>query len=108
MPLFFRRRGLGTLVGKRTWGGLVGVSGTPPLMDGGFFGAPSTGVVGPDGGWDAENVGVAPDVEVDMTPKEVIAGGDPQLERAIKIVMDELERNPPPGVPRPAHIPRAK
>ena len=78
------------------------------MMDGGFFGAPGTGIVNPDGGWDAENEGVAPDVEVDQTPKEVIAGRDPQLEKAIEIVMEELERNPPPGVPRPARIPRAK
>jgi len=94
MPLFFRRRGLGKLVGKRTWGGLVGIYDYPVLMDGGFFSSPRLAIFSPDGEWEVENVGVAPDVEVEMTPKLVIAGGDPQLEKAVEIVMAELNANP--------------
>jgi len=102
MPLFFRRRGLGKLVGKRTWGGLVGIYDYPVLMDGGFFSSPRLAIFSPDGEWEVENVGVAPDVEVEMTPKLVIAGGDPQLEKAVEIVMAELNANPPKKPARPA------
>jgi tricorn protease len=102
MPLFFRRRGLGTLVGKRTWGGLVGIYDYPPLMDGGRVTAPRMAIVSPDNEWEVENVGVPPDVEVEMTPKLVIAGRDPQLEKAVEIVLLELEENPPPEAWRPA------
>jgi len=94
MPHFFRRRGLGKLVGKRTWGGLVGIYDYPPLMDGGFYTAPRMAIFGPDGEWEVENVGVPADIEVDMTPKEVIAGHDPQLEKAVEVVMAELEARP--------------
>ncbi|MCA8962738.1 MAG: PDZ domain-containing protein, partial [Planctomycetes bacterium] len=83
MPWAFQRAGVGPLVGTRTWGGLVGISGYPPLMDGGTVTAASFGVMDPDGNWAVENVGVAPDVEVFQWPKEVIAGHDPQLERAV-------------------------
>jgi tricorn protease len=110
MPLYFRRRGLGKLVGKRTWGGLVGIYDYPTLMDGGFITAPRIALFSPTGEWDAENVGVPPDVEVEMTPKLVIGGHDPQLERAVAVVLDELAKNPPPShaVPHPAYPTRAK
>ena len=94
MPNYFRRAGVGKLIGKRTWGGLVGRAGAPPLMDGGFVSAPSSGVWGPDGEWDAENVGISPDIEVEHDPELVRQGKDPQLERAIQEVMAELEKNP--------------
>ena len=68
MPNYFRRAGVGKLIGKRTWGGLVGRAGAPPLMDGGFVTAPSSAVWGPAGEWDAENVGIAPDIEVEHDP----------------------------------------
>ncbi len=102
MPLFFRRRGLGKLVGKRTWGGLIGIFDYPPLMDGGFVSAPRVAIFSPDNEWEVENVGVPPDIEVEMTPREVIAGHDLQLEKAVEIVLEELRQNPPPPVQRPA------
>lgn len=110
MPLYFRRRGLGKLVGKRTWGGLVGIYDYPTLMDGGFITAPRIALFSPTGEWDAENVGVPPDIEVEMTPKLVIQGHDPQLERAVAVVLDELAKNPPPShaVPHPAYPTRAR
>jgi tricorn protease len=101
MPLFFRRRGLGKLVGKRTWGGLVGIYDNPVLMDGGFVSAPRLAIFSPDGEWEVENEGVAPDVEVGMAPKAVIEGRDPQLEKAVEIVLAELEAKPPARVGRP-------
>ena len=104
MPLFFRRRGLGKLVGKRTWGGLIGIYDYPVLMDGGFFTSPRLAIYSPDGEWEVENEGVAPDIEVEQTPKQVIAGHDPQLEKAVEVVLAELEVQPPlrKGRPKPA------
>jgi tricorn protease len=101
MPLFFRRRGLGKLVGKRTWGGLVGIYDYPCLIDGGRVTAPRMAIFSPDNEWEVENVGVAPDVEVEMTPKLAIEGRDPQLEKAVEIVLEALERNPLPQAHRP-------
>ena len=103
MPNYFRRAGVGKLIGKRTWGGLVGRAGAPPLMDGGFVSAPSSAVWGPAGEWDAENVGIAPDIEVEHDPAMVRQGKDPQLERAITEVMAELKRNPVSKPKRPAY-----
>jgi tricorn protease len=103
MPNYFRRAGVGKLIGKRTWGGLVGRAGAPPLMDGGFVTAPSSGVWGPAGQWDAENVGIPPDIEVEHDPELVRQGKDPQLERAIQEVMAELEKNPVPKPKRPPY-----
>jgi tricorn protease len=103
MPWYFRRAQLGPLVGKRTWGGLVGISGYPPLLDGGFVTAPSFAFYSPDGKWDVENHGVAPDVEVDLDPQAVRAGRDPQLEKAVEIVMDALKKNPSAWPKRPPY-----
>jgi tricorn protease len=103
MPNYFRRAGVGKLIGTRTWGGLVGRAGAPPLMDGGFVTAPSSGVWGPNGEWDAENVGISPDIEVEHDPELVRQGTDPQLERAIREVMAELEKNPVRTPKRPAY-----
>jgi tricorn protease len=108
MPLYFRRRGLGKLVGKRTWGGLVGLSGSPGLIDGGGVAAPSFAIVSPDGEWEVENEGVWPDIEVEMTPKLVIEGRDPQLEKAVEVALEELERNPVKKVERPPYPNRAE
>lgn len=99
MPWMFRKLGLGPLVGTRTWGGLVGISGYPPLMDGGRVTAASFGIMDTNGEWVVENVGVAPDVEVIEYPKDIIAGGDPQLERAVAIALRELEKTKRPEVP---------
>jgi tricorn protease len=92
LPWMFRKLKLGTLVGKRTWGGLVGILGFPVLMDGGFVTAPNLAIWTEDG-FIVENEGVPPDVEVEQTPKDVIAGRDPQLEKAIEIALRELGEN---------------
>ena len=83
MPWMFRYTKTGPLIGKRTWGGLIGVSQYPTLMDGGNVTAPNFGFFSPDGQWDVENHGVAPDIEVEQDPKAVAEGHDPQLERAV-------------------------
>ena len=93
LPWMFNKLGLGTLVGKRTWGGLVGTLGFPVLMDGGFVTAPNLAIWTEDG-FVVENVGVPPDVDVEQWPADVIAGRDPQLEKAIEIVLEQLEENP--------------
>jgi tricorn protease len=102
LPWMWRRFQVGPIVGKRTWGGLVGVLGFPELMDGGFITAPNLAFWDAEKGWGVENEGVPPDVEVEQTPADVIAGRDPQLERAIAIVMEELKKNPPSSPKRPA------
>jgi tricorn protease len=101
MPYIFRQAKLGPLVGKRTWGGLVGIGGYPTLLDGGSVTAPRYGIWFPNGKWDVENIGVAPDVEVEYDPKEVRAGHDPQLEKAVALALEELRKNPPKKVQRP-------
>jgi tricorn protease len=101
LPWMFRDFKLGPLVGKRTWGGLVGIGGIPPLMDGGQLTSPSVGFFSPAGEWAVENIGVPPDVEVDQDPAAVMAGGDPQLEKAVALAMDALAKNPPPTPKRP-------
>ncbi len=103
MPWMFKERGIGPLVGKRTWGGLVGMSGYPRLMDGGFVTAPSFSFFDRNGEWTVENEGVAPDVEVELIPAEVIKGRDPQLEKAVKLVLEELERHPFKRIKRPPY-----
>ncbi len=103
LPQFYRRRNLGKIVGKRTWGGLVGIYDYPVLMDGGTITAPRLGVVSPDGKWEVENEGVAPDFEVEMTPKTTVAGADPQLNKAIDVVTQALKNaQAQPIVARPA------
>jgi tricorn protease len=103
MPWYFKRAGVGKLIGTRTWGGLVGMNGAPPLMDGGFVAAPSSGIYNPiTGEWEVENIGVAPDIEVEQDPALVRQGHDPQLEKAVAVVLEELQENPPPKLRRPA------
>jgi tricorn protease len=100
LPWMFRKFQLGTLVGKRTWGGLVGILGFPVLMDGGTVTAPNLAIWTEDG-WIVENVGVPPDIEVEQTPAEVIAGRDPQLDKAIQIALEELKKAPATPLKRP-------
>ena len=102
LPYMFRKFELGTLVGKATWGGLVGMLGYPEMMDGGYVTAPNVAIWDEDG-WVVENVGVPPDIEVEQTPAAVIAGHDPQLEKAIEVILEELEANPPPVYERPPY-----
>jgi tricorn protease len=103
LPWMFRKFTLGPLIGQRTWGGLVGILGYPPLMDGGTVTSPNLAIWTPENGFIVENEGVTPDIEVEQTPKDVIAGRDPQLERAISYVMEELRKNPPKAVKRPPY-----
>ncbi len=104
MPWLFRRARIGPLVGTRTWGGLVGHYTNPgDLIDGGFVGTPDLAFYGPDNSWDVENHGVAPDLEVELDPKAVREGHDPQLERAVEVVMDLLKKNPLPERKRPPY-----
>ncbi|MGH7504454.1 MAG: S41 family peptidase, partial [Longimicrobiales bacterium] len=101
MPYMFHYYEVGPLVGTRTWGGLVGTWDTPPLLDGGVMIAPRGGFFDMNGEWSVENEGVAPDIAVEMTPKEVIAGHDPQLERAVAEAMRLLRENPVVLKPEP-------
>ncbi len=103
MPWLFRAAGIGPLVGMRTWGGLVGMAGAAPLMDGGFVGSPQSGFWNPNGTWDVENHGVDPDYEVQMDPAAVKAGHDPQLEKAVSVALELLAKNPPPKHKKPAY-----
>jgi tricorn protease len=107
LPWMFRRFQLGTIVGKRTWGGLVGVLGYPPLMDGGSITAPNIAFMSEEG-FAVENVGIAPDVEVEQWPADVNAGRDPQLDRAIAVALDELKKNPPKKFVAPPFPVRAR
>ena len=127
LPFHFKQRGLGKLVGKRTWGGLVGISGVPMLVDGGAITCPSFGAFltgamkgatwekhnrqGDDAlEWENEQIGTFPDVEVAQDAALVIGGADPQLEAAIAIAMAELKASPPPPVhaPEPPQPVRSK
>lgn len=103
MPWLFRAARIGPLVGKRTWGGLVGMARVPRLMDGGLASSPQSGFWNPKGKWDVENYGVAPDIEIEMTPADVRAGRDPQLEKTVQILLEELEKNPLPKHKKPAY-----
>jgi tricorn protease len=102
LPWMFRKLNMGTIVGKRTWGGLVGILGFPQFIDGGGITAPNLAIWTEDG-WVVENEGVPPDIEIDQTPADVIAGRDPQLEKAIAIVLDELKKHPPSAPTRPPY-----
>jgi tricorn protease len=103
MPWYFRKSGIGKLIGTRTWGGLVGIGGYPPLIDGGFVMAPRYGIYGLKGDWEVENHGIAPDVPVEQLPKDVAAGHDEQLETGVKMVLEELKANPIPEIPIPPY-----
>ena len=103
LPWMFRKNKLGPLIGKRTWGGLVGILGFPVLMDGGTITAPNLAFWTREGGWGIENEGVPPDIEVDQNPADVIAGRDPQLEKAIEVIKAELAKSPPSRPKRPAY-----
>lgn len=90
-PDYFRKAGLGKLIGKRTWGGLIGISGAPALIDGGGVTVPTFRMYDPDGKWFKEGHGVDPDIEVDDDPTQMAKGIDPQLKRAAEEVMEEIK-----------------
>lgn len=103
-PWMFKKAGLGPLIGTRTWGGLVGIDGGAQLVDGGMYMAPAFGLYdGRTGEWIAENVGIDPDIRVDLRPDLLAKGEDPQLDRAVQYLLDELKKNPPKPIADPAY-----
>jgi tricorn protease len=106
-PFYFRKAGLGPLIGTRTWGGLIGISGVPGLIDGGRVTVPTFGIYSTDGKWIIEGHGVDPDIEVVDDPAKMADGGDPQLDKAIEVVMARLAAHPPTRPPRPPYPDRA-
>jgi tricorn protease len=103
LPWYFRKAKIGPLVGKRTWGGLVGIGGYPALLDGGTVMAPRWAIYGTEGQWEVENVGIAPDVDVDLDPKAWRAGHDTQLEKGVELALEALAKNPPQAHPHPPY-----
>ena len=106
-PLYFRMAHVGPLIGRRTWGGLIGISGSPEFVDGGAVTVPTFAMYATDGKWLVEGHGVDPDITVEDDPAKMMAGGDPQLDRAIEEVT-RLAKEKPPLVPhRPAYEDRS-
>ena len=101
LPYMFRQLSIGPLVGTRTWGGLVGIWDVPDLVDGGFITAPRGGFYNLEGDWDVEGEGITPDVVVEQTPRGMRDGGDPQLEAAVRIALEALERESIRMLPQP-------
>ncbi len=106
-PFYFQKAGLGPLIGTRTWGGLIGMTGAPGLIDGGSVTVPTFGIYSTRGEWIIEGHGVDPDIPVVDDPSLMAKGGDPQLERAIAEVLKALKKNPPPDVKKPTYPLRA-
>ncbi len=94
LPYYFKYYDLGPVIGTRTWGGLVGISGGLRLMDGGAVTVPTFGVFDVNGKWDVENHGVDPDIELDNLPDQEIAGRDPQLEKAVEVLLQQIKEDP--------------
>jgi tricorn protease len=103
LPWLFKQAKIGPVVGKRTWGGLVGIGEIPVLMDGGHVTSPSVAFFTPTGQWDVENHGVDPDIVVEQDPKAVSEGHDPQLETAVAAALRELAAHPATQPARPAY-----
>jgi tricorn protease len=101
LPYYFRKLGLGPLIGTRTWGGLIGISGNPSLADGGSIIPATFRFLDTDGNWAVEDEGVAPDIEVIDRPEAIAAGRDPSLEKAVEVLLEELRRNPPRRIETP-------
>ena len=102
-PDYFRKRGLGPLIGMRTWGGLIGYTGVPSLIDGGRVTVPTFRMYDLDGKWFREGYGVDPDIKVMDDPTLMAKGGLPQLDAAIKYVLDQIKKNPNPEPKQPAY-----
>jgi tricorn protease len=107
-PYFFRKLGLGKLIGTRTWGGLVGISGNAGLVDGGYIAVPRFGVFDEDEGWIIEGKGVSPDIEVVDRPEQLAKGIDPCIEKAVEVLLQELKDKPVKKVVEPAAPDRSK
>ena len=102
---YFKVYKLGPLIGERTWGGVRGIRGEIPLIDGGYITRPEFSIYNLNSQWIIENHGVAPDIEVDNRPDDVVRGKDAQLDRAIQEVMKQIEANPKKLAPRPPDLP---
>jgi len=102
---FFKKYKLGPLIGERTWGGVRGIRGYIPLIDGGYVTRPEFALYGLDSHWLIENIGVEPDIAVDNLPELVMAGRDPQLEKAVDVLMKEIQAHPPALPHRPPEFP---
>lgn len=103
LPWYFRKADLGPLIGTRTWGGLVGIGGYPQLMDGGGVTAPRWAIYGLNGEWEVENHGIPPDIEVWQDPELVREGHDPQLEKAVEVLLQQLREQPLPTYETPPY-----
>ncbi len=101
-PYFFKKLGLGKLIGTRTWGGLVGISGNARFIDGGGMSVPQFGIFDENGKWIIEGVGVAPDIEVVDRPEQLAKGIDPSIEKAVEVLLQELKEKPARKVQVPA------
>ena len=93
-PYMFKQAGLGPLIGKRSWGGVVGITNRGTLVDGGIVNVPEFGFTNPKGDWIIEGHGVDPDITVENDPKSVIQGNDPQLERGVTELLNKLKAKP--------------
>src|SRR5215216_7780469 len=103
LPWLFKKANVGTLVGKRTWGGLVGIYDYPYMIDGGQVSAPRVAFYNLQGEWDVENHGTPPDIDVDLDPAEWRKGRDLQLEKAVEVALAELKAKPLPKYKKPAY-----
>ncbi len=104
LPWMFKQLGIGPLIGTRTWGGLIGIGGYPSLIDGGEITAPRFGLFNPKTGeFDVENIGVSPDIEVELDPALWRQGHDPQLEKAVSVALTNLKEHPVPAIKRPKY-----
>jgi len=101
LPYYFRKAGLGKIIGTRTWGGLIGISGNPGLVDGGSILASTFRFMDTEGNWAVENEGVSPDIEVIDRPELVAAGKDPSIERAVEELLKDLGENPRKSITSP-------
>ncbi len=104
-PFYFRKYGLGPLIGMRTWGGVRGIRGYHRLVDGGYVTKPEFSIYSTTSEWVIENHGVEPDIEVDNLPPEVMKGRDPQLEKAVEYLLKKIKEHPPVIPPRPPNTP---
>jgi tricorn protease len=101
LPYYFRQAGLGKIIGTRTWGGLIGISGNPGLADGGSILASTFRFMDTEGNWAVENEGVTPDIEVIDRPELIAAGKDPSIERAVEELLKDLASNPRSAIKSP-------
>jgi tricorn protease len=104
-PFFFRKYGLGPLIGTRTWGGVRGIRGNWPLLDGGYITVPEEAMYGLDSQWVMENRGVVPDIEIEDSPGDMLAGHDLQLEAGVNYLLEQLKKKPVGLPPVPPLLP---